>query len=219
MDGHYAVVMVERFDSARFPDRLNLGCGWDHRDGYLNVDVHAFHKPNLVADVTDLAMLPAGAYREIVAQDVLEHLPRTSTVSVLRGWNRLLCMEGLLRLRVPSVLDLAVLLRAPENQSIERQETLIQCLFGTQAYTEDTHFITFTEPLLRHYLAEAGFGVVSWSLRDMWLFEVDARRTRAADDEEASANRGEAQPAGSMADPRSARRRGVRSIFRPHRSN
>jgi len=171
--------MASVFDPALFPDRLNLGCGYDHRHGYLNVDINDFHSPDLVADVTDLNMLPADRYREILAQDVLEHLPRTVTVDVLLEWNRLLSVGGTLHLRLPSVVDLVVLLKAPENQSVEMQERLIQCLFGTQAYSEDTHLTTFTEPLLRHYLDEAGFAVVNWGLRDEWLFEVDAEKVRS----------------------------------------
>ena len=171
--------MASVFDPALFPDRLNLGCGYDHRHGYLNVDINDFHSPDLVADVTNLHMLPADGYREILAQDVLEHLPRTATVEVLLEWNRLLSVGGTLHLRLPSVVDLVALLKAPENQSVEMQEKLIQCLFGTQAYSEDTHLTTFTEPLLRHYLDEAGFAVVNWRLRDEWLFEVDAEKVRS----------------------------------------
>ena len=172
--------MAQPFDPARSPDRLNLGCGWDHRPGYLNVDLHAFHNPDLVADVTHLDMLADEAFEEIIAQDVLEHLPRTSTVTVLCEWNRLLRPGGSIHLRVPNVVGLAALLTASENQSIERQELLIQCLFGTQAYTEDTHFTTFTEMVLRHYLDCAGFAVTAWGIYDGWLFEVDAQKVRRA---------------------------------------
>ncbi len=168
--------MSESFDASQLPEKLNLGCGWDHREGYLNVDLHDFHKPDLVADVTNLEMLPSGAYTEIIAQDVLEHLPRQSTVGVLREWSRLLRVGGVLRLRVPSVIDLAELMKRPENQTIAQQELFVQCLFGTQAYTEDCHYTTFTEPLLRHYLGEAGLEPDVWGMRDGWLFEVEARK-------------------------------------------
>lgn len=173
--------MADAFNPALFPDRLNLGCGYDRREGYLNVDINDFHSPDLVADVTNLHMLPAGAYREVLAQDVLEHLPRTVTLDVLREWNRLLRIGGMLRMRLPSVLDVAQLMRAPENQSVEMQELLIQCLFGTQAYTEDTHLTSFTEPLLRHYLDEAGFAVRKWGLHDQWLFDIEAEKVRSLD--------------------------------------
>ncbi len=168
--------MAEPFDPSRYPDKLNLGCGWDIREGYLNVDLHDFHEPDLVADVTKLDPLPSGAYGEILAQDVLEHLPRKSSVEVLREWSRLLRAGGTLHLRVPSVIDLAELMKLPENQTIARQELLVQSLFGTQAYTEDCHYTTFTERLLRHYLGEAKMEAEVWGIRDGWLFEVDARK-------------------------------------------
>ena len=123
-------------------------------------------------------MLPSGRYSEIVAQDILEHLPRTSTVAVLKEWSRLLQDGGLLHIRVPSVIDLVELLKAPENQAVERQEMFVQCLFGTQAYTEDTHFTTFTEPILRNYLSQAALAPTTWRIYDGWLFEVDSVKVR-----------------------------------------
>jgi predicted SAM-dependent methyltransferase len=171
--------VLSPFDPATAPKRLNLGCGYDHREGFLNVDLHEFHNPDLLADVTKLDMLPDGIYEEIIAQDVLEHLPRTETVNVLREWSRLLKVGGRLHLRVPSVIDLAELMKKPEHQNIAQQELFVQCLFGTQAYTEDTHYTTFTEPLLRHYLAEAQLAPGTWGMRDEWLFEVDAIRIAA----------------------------------------
>ncbi|RYF60885.1 MAG: hypothetical protein EOO27_04180 [Comamonadaceae bacterium] len=55
---------------------MNLGCGFDIRTGYLNVDMHDRQGPDLVADVTSLGMLPSEGFTEIVAQDVLEHVER-----------------------------------------------------------------------------------------------------------------------------------------------
>ena len=180
---------AKTFDPMQFPDRLNLGCGYDHRKGFVNVDIHAFHSPDLVADVTRLDVLPSGRYREIIAQDVLEHLPRTSTVAVLQEWSRLLAVGGVIHLRVPSVIDLVELMKAPEHQSIEQQEHLVQCLFGTQAYTEDTHYTTFTDPLLRHYLTRADLAVQEWGMRDAWLFEVDAVKVEPVSRKSTSAQR------------------------------
>jgi len=165
------------FDESAHPRRLNLGCGWDLRDGYLNVDLHAFHGPDLMADVTELPMLSSGRYEEIVAQDVLEHLPRTATLPTLAEWNRLLAPRGRLTLRVPSLLDLAALVADPAHQGPEQQEHLLQSLFGTQAYTGDVHLTSFTRSLLSHYLTQSGYATVSWQVRDQWLFEIEAEKT------------------------------------------
>jgi hypothetical protein len=167
------------FDPTDWPDRLNLGCGWDHRAGYLNVDLQDFHKPDLVADVTDLALLPDGSYREIVAQDILEHISRTKTLDVLTRWSQLLAPGGTLTLRVPSLLDLVALFDRPENQARARQELLMQSLFGTQAYDGDYHLTSFTRPLLTDYLTTAGLRVTRWELKDEWLFDVDAAKPAA----------------------------------------
>lgn len=162
------------FDYATFPPRLNLGCGFDRREGYLNVDFQDFHGPDLVADVRRLGLLPSAYYDEVIAQDVLEHLPRTDIRATLVEWGRLLAPGGRLVLRVPDVLGLAKLLAA--RQTIEEQDVLLQCLFGTQAYTGDFHSFGFTELALRHYLAEAGFTVAELEHRDEWLFDAVAIR-------------------------------------------
>src|SRR6516225_5520478 len=95
--------------------KLNLGCGWDLREGYINVDFQPFHNPDLVADVRDLSSLPSGWFEEIVAQDVLEHLPRLDTLRTLAEWNRLLCLGGFLHLRMPNIIGLAELLVDPDR--------------------------------------------------------------------------------------------------------
>ncbi len=169
------------FDYRRFSARLNLGCGFDHKPGYLNVDFQEFHHPDLVADVAALSMLPSGHYDEIVAQDVLEHLARTQTLGALREWNRLLRMGGVLRLRTPNILGLADLLQRPDYQTMERHEELVQALFGTQRYRGDFHLTSFTELLLRGYLERSGFTVAALASRDEWLFDVTAEKTAEAE--------------------------------------
>lgn len=172
-------MQAKQFDHLKFPRRLNLGCGFDLRPGYLNVDFQPFHKPDLVADVGKLDVLPADYYEEVLAQDVLEHMPRTSTRKILAHWNRLLAPGGLLHLRVPNALSILRLLADRKNQAVAKQEELIQMLFGTQAYSGDFHFTSFTEPLLRHYLQVTGFEVVAITLPDAWNLDVVGRKVRS----------------------------------------
>ena len=170
---------MQEFDYAKFPRRLNLGCGFDLRQGYLNVDLQPSHNPDLIADVGELGFLPADYYEEILAQDVLEHLPRTSTCKVLVHWNRLLAPGGILRLRVPNVVAILKRIASPGNQSVAKQEDLIQFLFGTQAYSGDFHFTSFTEVLLRHYLQTAGYDVLAITTLDDGNFDVTSRKVRS----------------------------------------
>jgi predicted SAM-dependent methyltransferase len=172
------------FEFSKHPKRLNLGCGFDRRDGFLNVDINACHNPDLICDAANLQVLPSSYYEYIVANDVLEHIPRLRTRNVLREWNRILVKNGWLELRVPSAIGLLSLLQLKENETPERHEQLLQCLFGTQAYQGDFHYTAFTEVILRDMLDDAGYSVKSIDIREEWLFEVMARksRDRAVDD-------------------------------------
>ena len=157
--------------------KLNLGCGFDKRDGYLNVDINSSHNPDVTSDVLKLDFLPKKFYEEIIAHDVLEHLPRTSTRRALLHWASLLQLGGKLSLRVPSVLLIAKALNHPNNQTLELQELWIQSLFGTQAYSGDFHFTTFTEVILRSYLSQTGFQVTKFAIQDGWIFDVLSTKT------------------------------------------
>jgi len=181
-----------QFDYKKYPRKLNLGCGFDKRPGYLNVDLQEFHKPDLLCDVRRLPMLPSEYYDEIVASDVLEHLPRLETRPVLEEWNRLLRTGGILKLRAPNLVGLLELFNWADKQSVKEQKNLVQCLFGTQAYEGDYHFTGFTRVLIEHYLRKTGFSITELRIRDHWLFEIVAEKcseparydTGEGDDEE-----------------------------------
>src|SRR5688500_11537597 len=83
---------------SRAPRRLNFGCGFDKRDGYLNVDSHAGCDPDVLLVDNDLSVLADEPFDEILALDVLEHIPRTETLSILLKWADLLRPAGTLRL-------------------------------------------------------------------------------------------------------------------------
>lgn len=168
------------FDPEKFPRRLNLGCGFDHRPGHLNVDLHAWHNPDLVSDVTDLRPLPDGYYEYAVAQDILEHLPRLRVRTALREWNRVLKVGGTLELRVPNVLGLMKLLRRWRNRTFDQHERLLQSLFGTQHYNGDFHYIGFTDIFLTGLLERTGFTVDRLAAKDVWLFDCAARKVADA---------------------------------------
>jgi O-antigen chain-terminating methyltransferase len=162
------------FDYKKFPRKINMGCGFDIKKDFLNVDLHEMHGPDLVADCTDLHMLPSSYYEYIIAKDVLEHIPRLKTRSTLWEWNRLLKIDGILELQVPNVIGLLDLLTRDETQNMAQHEKLLQCLYGTQAYNGDFHFIGFTEITLNGLLSETGFSLKEIKIRDEWLFHVKA---------------------------------------------
>ncbi|GJE43735.1 DUF4214 domain-containing protein [Methylobacterium soli] len=158
------------------PTRLNVGCGYDIRPSFLNVDNGDWHSPDLVADITDLPMLPSGHFEEIVAQDVLEHIARSKQVSALREWGRLLAPDGVLKVRVPSLTDMAALAALPDWQSEEKQSYLINMVYGTQAYPGDYHLCGYTPWTITPHAREAGLIISGASLKDTWLYDLTFRR-------------------------------------------
>lgn len=166
------------FDAASFPRKLNLGCGWDLRAGFVNVDLYDVVKPDVVSDLRRLRFLPRGHYDEIVAQDVLEHLPRLHTGPVLAHWSRLLRPGGTIFIRVPNLLVLGDIFRQRDWQAPEKQQELMHCLFGTQAYNGDFHLTSFTPVLLRDYLERAGFRVKRLEVVETWLLDALATKER-----------------------------------------
>ncbi len=165
------------------PRKLNLGCGFDYRQGWLNVDFQPVHKPDIVADVTSLPMLGDASFEEILAQDVLEHFERSKTEVALTEWSRLLVPDGVLQLRVPSLFGMFELLAHPSRRNAESAEEIIHLIYGTQAYTGDYHLAGFTATTLARHLTNAGLLVCEARIKDHWLVDVKARKTEQLTDD------------------------------------
>ena len=163
------------------PRNLNLGCGYDHRPGFLNVDSDPASGPDFIADVASLPMLPSGHFDHIVAHDVLEHISRTKTDEVLEEWARLLAPAGHMFVRVPSLQHLAALTLADGYQDADHAEGIIHLLFGTQAQTGDYHLTSFTRATLVRHFARVGLHVVSVTLMDGWMYDMEMSRAPAAE--------------------------------------
>lgn len=157
--------------------RLNLGCGFDKRDGYLNVDLQEFHDPDLVADVRELGTLASDAYEEVLAIDVLEHLPRSDTDICLSEWHRLLQPGGTIVLQVPDVVACGRHLLATDD--IAEHHKWVHQLWGTQAYTGDFHLAGFTDLTVIDALDRAGFHRIGIETVDGWMLAVTAEKAPA----------------------------------------
>ena len=113
--------------------KLNLGCGADIRQGFINVDCREVEGVDLVADVGNLEPIENVGY--ILAYDIIEHFPQAETKDVLQGWIDLLPSGGTLDLRCPDVIYGSKIL--PEN-------VFIELLYGSQDYPENYHKAGFT---------------------------------------------------------------------------
>ena len=82
--------------------KLNLGCGTDWREGYINVDFNKDVKSDLIFDLNHLAYpFEDNSISEIIINHALEHL----TISIpdfFKECYRILKPNGILHLEVPN---------------------------------------------------------------------------------------------------------------------
>jgi predicted SAM-dependent methyltransferase len=90
------------------PLRLDLGSGESPIPGWVNVDLVG-HRPDLAWDLSMPLPLAEGSVEAIFTEHLLEHLPPTTALDLIRECYRLLAPGGTLRVGVP---DAGAYLRA-----------------------------------------------------------------------------------------------------------
>lgn len=79
--------------------KLNLGCGTDIKQGWVNLDSSALPGVDAVHDIAKFPLpFPDGQFDEILCRDILEHL---DYAPILRDLYRILAPGGVFHVRVP----------------------------------------------------------------------------------------------------------------------
>ena len=123
--------------------RLNIGCGPQYIDGFVNVDIRAI-PCDIRADARNLPFKD-GAFDEIIASDVIEHFTPEEVKYVLEELSRTL--HGTILFRLPcldSIFD-----RYREG---ERAEMISWWLYGAQNYKENFHYAVYDTKSIRRLL-------------------------------------------------------------------
>ena len=82
--------------------KLNLGCGYNHAPGYINIDIRPECRPSLICDLSVGVPFPDNSIEEIKALDILEHIPIGKTINLMNEIWRVLKPGGWLKVLVPS---------------------------------------------------------------------------------------------------------------------
>lgn len=138
------------------PLYLNLGCGLDVREGFVNIDLFSDDSRVVYGDVRNL-QLPDNSADGIIASDILEHFSHRETQNVLREWARVLKPHGELVIRCPS---LKLQMQAYMN-GVWDADVASYMIFGGQTNPGDYHCIGFDEMSLRRRLTDVGLTVES----------------------------------------------------------
>ena len=133
--------------------RLNLGCGEEPIDGYINVDERSLPGVDLVCNVTALPFT-RGSVAEIRAAHLLEHFrDRDLQSHILPDWYSLLKPGGRLTIIVPDAEGMITQYVKGDRS----WESLRLVTFGEQDYTGNFHYNMFSREGLRARLEAAGF--------------------------------------------------------------
>lgn len=133
--------------------RLNLGCGADYRDGYINIDARADIRADVVCDISTLEPVPEAIADEIFAHDCLEHLPFREIRSTLKLWFDVLRPGGSIEIQVP---DFDQIYEIYPKYKLDF-DTFSSRIFGAQDYLLNRHLSAFCRDTLSKLLTDAGF--------------------------------------------------------------
>jgi predicted SAM-dependent methyltransferase len=133
--------------------KLNLGSGTKLIDGYTNVDISN-------GDLVYPLSYEDNSIDEIRASHILEHFSHRETLKVLIEWNRVLKLNGVIKIAVPD-FDYII-------NNLKDHPMFEGYIFGGHVDAYDFHYALFTQQKLTDLLWKAGFRNFTY-----WKSEID----------------------------------------------
>lgn len=132
--------------------RLNLGCGNDIMEGFINIDIRELSGIDIRADIVRLPIKDS-SIELIMLNDVLEHFRLEVSIKVLKECYRALVDDGQLNIRVPDIIGLTGLVKEDKVTAFNYQEFI----YGGQDYSKNFHKSGYTPQFLAGICAAVGF--------------------------------------------------------------
>jgi hypothetical protein len=83
---------------------LNLGCGNNKINGFINIDMNESCNPDIIASVENLdRYFVDGSIEEIVAFDLIEHFDKSKIKDILHNWFAKLIKGGVMVIRTVDI--------------------------------------------------------------------------------------------------------------------
>lgn len=143
------------------PLNLNLGCGKDVKQNFVNIDLFSDNPEVVNMDIRHLELADNSA-DFILASDVLEHFSHRETQSILKEWNRVLKENAEIEIRCPNLkLQLQAYMRGDWDADVASY-----MIFGGQTNPGDYHCIGFDKNSISKHLINAGFEIISYQEHD-----------------------------------------------------
>jgi glycosyltransferase involved in cell wall biosynthesis/SAM-dependent methyltransferase len=143
------------------PLKLNLGCGRDVRDGYINIDIYSDDDRVIGMDVRQLKFRD-NSVDFINASHILELISHREIDGVLREWARVLKPDGEILIKCPNLkLQLTAYNRGDWDIDV-----LAYMLFGGQTNQADYICSAFDFESLSYKLRKAGLEIIDSEEQD-----------------------------------------------------
>lgn len=143
------------------PLRLHLGCGWNHLEGWVNIDLVG-GKTDLSWDLRRPLPFADGAVDAVFLEHVFEHMSYRETLDVLGHARRALRPGGVLRVGVPDAGMYAQMYAAdPDGLKQFRAGRATPMLALREVFQEHGHVSAYDEETLVLVLEGAGFSDAS----------------------------------------------------------
>lgn len=127
--------------------KLNLGCGSDYKEGWVNVDSDRGIRADLFWDLRKRFPFKDGEFDSILAQDVLEHFTKEEAKFFLKECRRVLKTGGEIKLRTPNIFKIYKVFK-------KDPQVLIKFLYGDTSRGEPfgSHKYAYTQKSLTRLL-------------------------------------------------------------------
>jgi predicted SAM-dependent methyltransferase len=141
-------------DKGKQKIKLNIGCGKDIREGYINIDIRSI--PGAVKGDVSRLDFENNSVDEIVALDIIEHFKMSDVENVLNEWIRVLKPGGKIRIRTPDVKRICKLYYRKAKHKNMSWQRLSAIIHGGQDYPFNYHYITLSFEWLKEMLEKFG---------------------------------------------------------------
>lgn len=102
--------------------KLNVGCGTDYREGYINIDGSStLPRVDLVIDISKESLVShfqESSVDHILANDIIEHHFHWQGVKIMEDFFKLLKSGGTVEIRVPDTIHLIRTWRYPIEKKV-----------------------------------------------------------------------------------------------------
>lgn len=146
------------------PKRLNVGCGNNLIDGYINIDSEASLYPDIIADIRFGLPFDDNSVQEILFFHTVEHIEERYHAQIFREFHRVLEPNGTILVSYP---EFRVCAQNWIDNVMGMREFWKHTIYGLQRYQSDYHVTLMDSDEFSEKLQEWGFKDINYAAENI----------------------------------------------------